>query len=140
MVIIMNDEKIISALQEANLLSNNNDYFIGTIMPNAKDQIMFGIFSNFVKEFSGYIINQVDTGIGIIPLSNMTGKPMVNNAYFLPQNNIKKVNIEKGGLFFYKKISIIDLNNQAITFKVTKNILPIKKYKENLERFIAKYQ
>ena len=137
---IMTDEKVINYLKEANLLGNNNEYFMGAILPNLKNQAMFGYFAGLFQDFSGYIINQTESGIGIIPLNNISGKPMINNACFLPQSNIMNVNIQKGGLFFYKKISITDTNNQTITFKVVKKVLTIKKHKENLRNFIMRYQ
>ena len=135
----MTDEKIINSLRQANLLMENNNYFIGVIIPSKGKQILFGSLSYFSKEFNGYIINQTESGIGIIPLSNVTGQPMIDMAYFLPQNNIVNVSIKKGSLLFYKKITITDINNQIISFNVQKKVLTVKKHKENLEKFLLKY-
>ena len=136
---ILNDEKVLEILGQANLLKNTNYYFSGTVMPTPAQYALLGVFSNLLKEVSGYIINYTEEGIGIIPINNMSGKPMVDNAYFLPNSSIQKIEISKGGLFFYKKITIVDNNNQSISFKVVKNVLPMKKYKENLETFIQAY-
>lgn len=136
---ILNDEKVLEILGQANLLKNTNYYFSGTVMPTPAQYALLGVFSNLLKEVSGYIINYTEEGIGIIPINNMSGKPMVDNAYFLPNSSIQKIEISKGGLFFYKKITIVDNNNQSISFKVVKNVIPMKKYKENLEAFIQAY-
>jgi len=69
----------------------------------------------------------------------MTGNPMENLAYFLEKSNIQSVKFDKGGLFFYKKITITTKNNEVITFKVVKNVVVMKKYKENLQKFINDY-
>lgn len=137
---ILNDKNVLEVLQQTNLLRNNNYYFSSTIMPSIGNLIMLGHLATFVKDFSGYLINYTEEGIGIIPLNNMTGNPMTDLAYFIEKSNIKSVNIENGGLFFYKKITITDINNESIIFKVVKNVLPMKKYKENLEHFISDYQ
>ncbi|MEE3342583.1 MAG: hypothetical protein VZS44_00650 [Bacilli bacterium] len=136
---ILNDEKVLEVIGQANLLKNTNYYFSGTVMPTPAQYALLGVFSNLLKEVSGYIINYTEEGIGIIPINNMSGKPMIDNAYFIPNSSIQKVEINKGGLFFYKKITIVDNNNQSISFKVVKNVLPMKKYKENLEAFIQAY-
>ena len=136
---ILNDEKVLEILGQANLLKNTNYYFSVTVMPTPAQYALLGVFSNLLKEVSGYIINYTEEGIGIIPINNMSGKPMVDNAYFLPNSSIQKIEISKGGLFFYKKITIVDNNNQSISFKVVKNVIPMKKYKENLEAFIQAY-
>lgn len=136
----LNDEKIMNALGEVGFIRNNNCYFLGQVVPGLGSQVAFGIFASFARDFSGYIINQTEEGIGVIPISNATGKPLVNVAYFLPQNNIINVVIENGGLFYYKKITITDSNNKNLIFKVVKNVMTIKKHKGNVKNFISMYQ
>lgn len=136
----MTDEKIINYLKEANLFMNYNEYFMGVVVPTIGNQVLFGAFASCFREFSGYIINQTENGIGIIPLSNSTGKPMINLAMFIYQNQLSSITIENAGLFFYKKITIKDINNQCISFKTVKNVLLVKQHKNNLQNFINRYQ
>lgn len=137
---ILTDEAVLNLLNSNNLLKNENYYFSGIAMPEVNDQIVFGVFSHFIKEFSGYIINYTVDGIGIIPLSTGTSQPMTNLACFIDRSNIKSVKFESAGLFFYKKITITTVNNEIIYFKTPKNVLVMKKYKQNINKFISDFE
>lgn len=135
---MLNDENIINLLRQVNLLGYNNYYFVGKVVPSVGNQILFGVFSQFIKDFSGYIINQNENGIGLIPVNNMTGKPMLDLVYFLPKNNIAKVEV-KNCFIFYKKITIIDMQGQSICFNVARKEFGIKMHRPNVDFFLSIY-
>ena len=137
---VLNDNNVVNALKEANLLKEKNYYFSSVIMTTLKEQILYGQLSRLIQDFSGYIINYTSEGVGVLPLSIASNKPLTKFACFIEKSNIQKVEISKGGLFFYKKITIVTCDNEVISFKVVKNVLPLKKHKENLQRFVDDYQ
>lgn len=133
----MNDEKIINAFKEANFWGNDNLYFSGAVLPTTGQYVVFGVFANISLNF--LIINKNEQGIGIIPIDQISGKPRVEQLLVINNANINSVTFNKAGLFWYKNINIISKSNEAISFKVQKNVLTIKNHKINLQKFIESY-
>lgn len=133
----MTDEKIINAFKEANFWGKENLYFCGTILPSKIQYAAFGVFANINLSF--IIINKNENGIGIIPIDQVSGKPLIEKVLIIPNQSISNISFEKAGLFWYKTINIISKNNESISFKTQKNVLTVKSHKPNLQKFIELY-
>lgn len=130
-------EKIMTSLQTAGLLGNQNYFFNSFVLPSAGQFAVLGTFAGVLNQFSGYIINVTERGIGILPIASSTGKYVFERAVMLPYQYIARVEAKNGGMFAYKNIDIITVNNEKISFKVTKKVLPNPDHLNNVNYFLS---
>lgn len=130
-------EKIMTNLQTAGLLGNQNYFFNSFVLPSAGQFAVLGTFAGVLNQFSGYIINVTERGIGILPIASSTGKYVFERAVMLPYQYIARVEAKNGGMFAYKNIDIITVNNEKISFKVTKKVLPNPDHLNNVNYFLS---
>ena len=126
-------------MRDANLLRNENYYFTSFIQPTLGQYAILGAFAGMLNDFSGYVINVTEDGLGVLPINSKNGKFDIERAIMLPYQNIIKVDVKNGGLFAYKKINIILNNNESISFKVTKKVLTNPDHFNNVNYFLNKF-
>lgn len=134
------DEKTCSILNEVNSWGNTLLYFRGVVIPPLGDYILYETLNKSSGSISGYIINQTDKGIGIIPLDDFAADPMLDDVVFIPQEKVKEVIIRTGIFSSVKKISIVTSKSQAISFKIDNKVILSEVYKRNINAFLAKYE
>ena len=135
---ILNQENILKGLEEAHLLRNENHYFTSYVTPSVGQVAVLGVFANLLNTFSGYVINVTEDGLGILPINNQTGKFAIEHGVMMPFESVTKVEAKKG-FFAYKKINIVFNNNEGISFKVVKRVLPNPNHLENVNYFLNKF-
>ncbi len=136
---VLNKENITNGLREANLLRNENYYFTSFVLPTMEQYVILGVFAGVLNDFSGYVINTTEEGIGVLPISSMSGKFAIERAVMLPYQIIMKVEVKSGGLFGYKKINIVLNNYESISFKVTKRVLTNPNHLDNVNYFLSRF-
>ena len=137
---ILNEKNMLEGLKNSNLIGQENIFFSCFVLPTVGQYAILGPFAGALQQFSGYIINKTESGIGILPIYSLSAKFAYDKAIFIPNDSISQVIIKKGGLFSYKNITIVCNNNEAISFKIAKNVLSSKSHKQNIEKFISLYQ
>ncbi|NBK96637.1 MAG: hypothetical protein EOM50_01220 [Erysipelotrichia bacterium] len=94
------------------------------------------------KKVMGYLFNQNDKGIGLIPIVVDTlnkNKVDLDNYIFIKQDNIKKISI-KNEDFLFKKIKIELKDKTKYIIKTAKKIKNIDYHENNLNKFIEMYK
>lgn len=135
----LSQENVYNALQRSGLIGNQNYYFNGFVLPSAGQYALLGTFAGVLNSFSGYLINITERGLGILPIASSNGDFVYEKAVILPYQYIARVEATNGGLFAYKNISIITVNNEKISFKVTKRVLPNPNHMNNVNYFLRMY-
>lgn len=138
-MMILNRENVYNGLNNARLLGNQNYYFSSYVMPSAGQFAILGTFAGVLNSFSGYVINVTERGIGILPLSSKDGNFVMERAVMIPYQYIARVEAKSGGLFAYKNIDIITMNNEKISFKVTKKVVTNPDHLNNVNYFLGMY-
>lgn len=134
---ILNKDNIYNGLYTARLWGNQNYYFNGFILPSVGQFAVLGTFAGVLNSFSGYLINVTEAGIGILPISSGSGNFVIERAVMLPYQYIARVEAKNGGMFAYKNIDIITVNNEKISFKVTKKVLTNPDHLNNVNYFLS---
>lgn len=136
---VVNRENVFNGLQAAGLLGNQNYYFNGFVLPTIGQYAILGVFAGVLNSFSGYLINVTERGVGILPIASSNGRFVTERAVMLPYQYIARVEAKNGGLFAYKNIDIITVNNEKISFKVTKKVLPNPDHLNNVNYFLSMF-
>lgn len=132
----MSDETIVNYLKAAGFYGTYNNYFAAVKMASVGSYALLGAFANLATKF--FLVNHTEMGIGIIPADPITGKYRPDKILVISSDNIDKVTISRG-LLFYCKISILSKDKKMISFQAHKKVLLMKKQEENLMNFIKKY-
>lgn len=135
----MNDEKIIEYLKECGLYYENNLYFIGKAVTTVVE-FQVGDSAMHSNQYSDYIINQTEMGIGIIPVDKITKNVMYKMGVLLPPSQMNSVAIEKVGLFTKFKITITNILGQKLILICKPKNSSIKKHNQNLALFLQMYR
>lgn len=109
--------------------------------------LMFGVVGALIemkknKKVMGYLFNQTDTGICLIPIIADTltkNKIDQENYQFIKQDDIAKV-IIKNEDFVFKKIKIILKNQKKIVLKTSNKLKGAPYHENNLNKFIELYK
>ncbi len=109
--------------------------------------VLFGAIGGIIagiknKNVTGYLFNQFDKGICLIPIVTDTltkNKVDKDNYIFISNDDIEKVSI-KNEDFVFKKIKIILKNKTTYRMKTTKRIKNIEYHETNLNNFIKMYE
>lgn len=140
-------ENIEKYFKEINCYGITNCYFTAqtdqSIIPylfGAVGGIATAIHGVKTKKVMGYLVNQFDNDICLIPIVVDTlNKNKVDTERFLllKQEDIEKI-IIKNEDFIFKKIKIVMKDKQKFIMKATKKIKNTPYHEENLNRFIEK--
>lgn len=94
------------------------------------------------KKVVGYLLNQTNLGIGLIPLISTSlnkNEADIDNYIFIPQNKIKEVKIKNDQINF-KKITIILKDKTKYKMRTVTKILKQSFHNENLQKFMEMYK
>ena len=144
-------EGITELFKEADFIGEENCFFYSLIHIKASGGFVAGMEAAVANQgWSGYLINQTEKGIGMIPIKNtkvFTAKPENMEVHtdqfkFISQENIKSVKIKRQNLISaVAKTVIITLNDTTKYELDVRNKEPkIPYHAENFKKFVAKYK
>lgn len=155
-------EAVRKLFESINCVGQDNCYFVSYVDINASNSVFLGgLFGGAVGAFAagmaagmeqnanGYLINQMENGIALIPL-NSTGIgnnikkmiPNTNSHMFFGQEEIKKVKIKRA--YFISavtksvRIELKDGKKFNLLVNVKEKYIPY--HKENFAKFMQKYK
>ena len=155
-------EAVSNLFNSINCVGQDNCYFVSYVDINASNSVMLGgILGGAVGAFAagmaagaeqnanGYLINQTEKGIALIPL-NTTGLtnnlkkmvPNTNSFIFVAQSDIKRIKIRRANLIsLVSKQITIELNDGKkfhLLVNLKEKLIPYQQ--ENVAKFLEKYK
>lgn len=136
-------EKIENIFKDINCYGEYNYCFSCSTIQNTQFGLLGVLISNKInKNIMGYLLNQTDKGIALIPIVKDTltkNKLDIDNFTFIKQEDIKTVKF-KNENFVYKNIIIILKDNKKIKMQTLKKNKNIEYHEQNLNKFIKFYE
>lgn len=130
-------------------INASNPVLLGGILGGAVGAFAAGMVAGMEQNANGYIINQMEKGIALIPL-NSTGIgnnikkmiPNTNSYMYFGQSEIKSIKIKRAYLIsaVVKKVRIELTDGKKFNLLVNVKEKYVPYHKENFEKFMQKYK
>lgn len=149
-------EGVSNLFRNANCIGQDNCYFISYISISTSGGLLGGFVSAMESKMEnkcdGYLVNQTESGIGLIPLNSdgmsyITNNPKkmkanVEACTFIQQADIKKVTIKNANLISLvtKEVTIELINGRKYNWLVNKKEKTIPYHEENFAKFMNMYK